>query len=84
MKRFQFYFNRAAGIEVRERRRKKRQLDYNNEIPFEKKPAPGFHDTLNENFDPQDPNFKRLRQQDLDGEMRREKETVGIQRRNKA
>lgn len=65
---------RAAGIEVREKRRRKRGIDYAAEIPFEKKPAPGFYDTANETFDPLDPNFKRLRQQQLDGELRRDKE----------
>lgn len=65
---------RAAGIEVREKRRRKRGIDYAAEVPFEKKPAPGFYDTSNEAFDPLDPNFKRLRQQQLDGELRRDKE----------
>jgi len=65
---------RAAGIEVREKRRRKRGIDYAAEIPFEKKPAPGFYDTANEGFDPMDPNFKRLRQQQLDGDLRRDKE----------
>jgi len=65
---------RAAGIEVREKRRRKRGINYAEEIPFEKKPAPGFYDTSNESFDPLDPNFKRLRQQQLDGELRRDKE----------
>ena len=36
---------RAAGIEVRAKRRKTRGVDYNAEIPFEKKPASGFYDT---------------------------------------
>lgn len=37
---------RAAGIEVRKHKRKRRfGIDYNEEIPFEKKPAPGFFDT---------------------------------------
>ena len=65
---------KAAGIEVRAKRKRKRGVDYNKEIPFEKKPAPGFYDTSNEAFDPMDPNFKRLRQQELDGELRRDKE----------
>ena len=45
------------------KRRKRRGVDYNAEIPFEKKPAPGLHDTSNEEFDPLAPDFKRLRQQ---------------------
>lgn len=69
---------RAAGIEVRTKRRKKRGVDYNAEIPFEKKPAPGFYDTSNENVDALDPNFKRLRQQDMDGMRRDEKEEVSL------
>jgi pre-mRNA-splicing factor CDC5/CEF1 len=65
---------KAAGIQVRAKRKRKRGVDYNKEIPFEKKPAPGFYDTANESYDPMDPNFKRLRQQELEGEMRRDKE----------
>ncbi|XP_026681581.1 cell division cycle 5-like protein isoform X2 [Diaphorina citri] len=65
---------RAAGIEVAPRQKKKRGIDYNAEIPFEKRPAPGFYDTSKEEVDPLAPNFKRLRQQHLDGELRSEKE----------
>ena len=71
---------RAAGIEVRQKRRRKRGVDYNAEIPFEKKPAPGFHDTANEAFNAEDPNFKRLRRQQLDGERRSEKEAFSFKR----
>lgn len=67
---------RAAGIEVRKRRRKRRGVDYNEEIPFEKKPAPGFYDTSNEELDKEELNFKRLRMQDLDGVRRDEQEEV--------
>jgi len=65
---------RAAGIAVKQKRRKKRGVDYNAEIPFEKKPALGFYDTANETFDPLNPNYKRLRQQNMDGELRSAKE----------
>ncbi|KAK7108189.1 cell division cycle 5-like protein [Littorina saxatilis] len=65
---------RAAGIEVRAKRKKKRGVDYNTEIPFEKKPALGFYDTSQEKYDPLDPNYKRLRQQNMDGERRSDKE----------
>ncbi|KAJ8290542.1 hypothetical protein GJAV_G00014260 [Gymnothorax javanicus] len=65
---------RAAGIDVQKKRKKKRGVDYNAEIPFEKKPAPGFYDTSMENYQALEPNFKRLRQQHLDGELRNEKE----------
>lgn len=65
---------RAAGIEVRQKKKRKRGVDYNAEIPFEKKPAAGFYDTSQETYDPLDPNYKRLRQQNLDGERRSDKE----------
>ncbi|KAK6178685.1 hypothetical protein SNE40_011211 [Patella caerulea] len=65
---------RAAGIESKQKKRRKRGVDYNADIPFEKKPAPGFYDTSNEKYDPLDPNYKRLRQQNLDGELRSVKE----------
>ncbi|XP_013401217.1 cell division cycle 5-like protein [Lingula anatina] len=65
---------RAAGIQLKDRKRKKRGVDYNAEIPFEKKPAAGFYDTTNETYDPLAPNFKRLRQQEFEGERRDNKE----------
>ncbi|PSN39298.1 Cell division cycle 5-like protein [Blattella germanica] len=65
---------RAAGIELAPRKKKKRGVDYNAEIPFEKRPAAGFYDTTNESLDPSAPDFSRLRQQHLDGELRTEKE----------
>ncbi|KAL3882692.1 hypothetical protein ACJMK2_029005 [Sinanodonta woodiana] len=65
---------RAAGIEIKKQRRKKRGVDYNAEIPFEKKPAPGFYDTSQESYDPLNPNYKKLRQQAFDGELRAAKE----------
>ena len=51
---------RAAGIEVRRYFKRKRGVDYNAEIPFEKQPAIGFYDTTNEPFDPAKIDFKRL------------------------
>ncbi|XP_026737347.1 cell division cycle 5-like protein [Trichoplusia ni] len=64
----------AAGIAVPIRRKKKRGVDYNSEIPFEKKPSAGFYDTSTEVVDPMAPDFSRLRQQHLDGELQSEKE----------
>ncbi|KAM3967198.1 LOW QUALITY PROTEIN: cell division cycle protein 21 [Aphomia sociella] len=64
----------AAGIAVPMRRKKKRGVDYNSEIPFEKRPASGFYDTSTEVVDPMAPDFSRLRQQHLDGELHSEKE----------
>ncbi|KAI7303458.1 Pre-mRNA-splicing factor, partial [Hortaea werneckii] len=37
-----------AGINVKVTTRKKGQMDYNADIPFEKAPAPGFYDTQEE------------------------------------
>ncbi|XP_043992783.1 cell division cycle 5-like protein isoform X2 [Gambusia affinis] len=65
---------RAAGINVQKKRKKKRGVDYNAEIPFEKKPSAGFYDTSMEQYDALEPNFKRLRQQHLEGELRNERE----------
>ncbi|KAG7153621.1 Cell division cycle 5-like protein-like [Homarus americanus] len=65
---------RAAGIDLPQKRKKRKGVDYNEEIPFEKKPASGFYDTSQETYDPMQPNFKRLRQQHLDGDLRSEKE----------
>ena len=73
---------RAAGIELAPRKKKKRGVDYNAEIPFEKRPAPGFYDTSTETLDPSAPDFSRLRQQHLDGELRTEKEEVCVQKFN--
>ncbi|KAG5437464.1 hypothetical protein PCANB_000892 [Pneumocystis canis] len=39
---------KAAGINIRLHHRKKGQMDYNADIPFEKKPALGFYDTTEE------------------------------------
>ncbi|XP_037939397.1 cell division cycle 5-like protein [Teleopsis dalmanni] len=64
---------RAAGIGSGNRRRIK-GIDYNAEIPFEKRPAPGFYDTSEELIDKHEPDFNKMRQQDLDGELRSEKE----------
>lgn len=65
---------RAAGIGVGNRKRKLKGIDYNAEIPFEKQPARGFYDTSEEFVVPISADFSRLRQQNLDGELRSEKE----------
>ena len=36
---------RAAGIEMKERAKRRRGIDYNKEVAFEKKPAMGFFET---------------------------------------
>jgi pre-mRNA-splicing factor CDC5/CEF1 len=57
---------KAAGIELRRYGRKKREVEYNKEIPFEKKPALGFYDTENEVFDKNDVNFKKIKKENLE------------------
>lgn len=62
-----------AGINIKIINRKKGQMDYNADVPFEKQAAPGFYDTLdeqNENerereaFDPRKQQLARKRQGD--------------------
>ncbi|KAG1677882.1 Cell division cycle 5-like protein [Nymphon striatum] len=65
---------RMAGIRLPPKHKKRKRIDYNKEIPFEKKPAAGFFDTSEEVYEPRDTDFKRLRLQALDGEMRDDKE----------
>lgn len=67
---------RAAGITVSQKNKRKRGVNYNTEIPFEKRPASGFYDTSNEHVDPLAIDFSRMRQQHLDGELRQEKEEM--------
>ncbi|KAF5296831.1 hypothetical protein FQA39_LY12349 [Lamprigera yunnana] len=54
--------NTQARIEVNPRRKKKRGVDYNAEIPFEKQPASGFYDTSTEIIDPMTPDFSKMGQ----------------------
>ena len=65
---------RAAGIRVKLFRLKKGRINYNAEIPFEKKPALGFYDTSNEEFVAPKPKFGSLRQHELDEKRRDEEE----------
>lgn len=59
---------KAAGIQLRRYGRKKREVEYNKEIPFERTPAIGFYDTESEPFNKDDINFRRLRQDHLEQE----------------
>ncbi|KAK6635552.1 CDC5 cell division cycle 5-like protein [Polyplax serrata] len=65
---------RAAGISLPSFKKRKRGIDYNAEIPFEKRPALGFYDTSEETTQDPELDFRKLRQQHLDGELRSEKE----------
>ncbi|XP_020253933.1 cell division cycle 5-like protein, partial [Asparagus officinalis] len=48
---------KAAGIPTRQRRRKRKGIDYNAEIPFEKRPPPGFYDVSGEERPVENPKF---------------------------
>lgn len=73
---------KQSGINIKVVTRKKGQMDYNADIPFEKAPAPGFFDTKEEEdqnerqraaFDPRKQQLanKRKGDQDEDGEERK-------------
>ena len=63
---------RAAGINVRLKygTRRNRVINYNGEIPFEKRPAIGFYDTASEKPDFSAMDFKRLRMDQVDEKRR--------------
>ncbi|EOY10929.1 Pre-mRNA splicing factor component Cdc5p/Cef1 [Theobroma cacao] len=48
---------KAAGIDTRQRKRKRKGIDYNSEIPFEKRPPPGFYDVADEDRLVEQPKF---------------------------
>ncbi|KAG7023892.1 Cell division cycle 5-like protein [Cucurbita argyrosperma subsp. argyrosperma] len=48
---------KAAGIDTRHRKRKRKGIDYNAEIPFEKRPPPGFFDVSGEDRPVEQPKF---------------------------
>ena len=66
----------SSVARYRRKSKKKKRIDYNAEIPFEKRPAPGFYDTAEDDPDMAPPDFKRLRRADVDGLTRKEKERV--------
>ncbi|KAL8906991.1 MAG: hypothetical protein Q9207_001677 [Kuettlingeria erythrocarpa] len=68
---------KTAGINIKITNRKKGQMDYNADIPFEKRTAPGFYDTREEMernekqreaFDPRKQQLANKRKQDQQGE----------------
>ncbi|GAW14599.1 hypothetical protein ANO14919_040020 [Xylariales sp. No.14919] len=75
---------KTAGINIKVVTRKKGQMDYNADIPFEKAPALGFYDTADEqkrnesqraNFDPRKQQLatKRKGEQDEEADRKRRK-----------
>lgn len=75
-----------AGINIKIVNRKKGQMDYNADIPFEKKAVPGFYDTQEEKesnekereaFDPRKQQLANKRKGDQDEDMQRKKQKGG-------
>ncbi|KAK2606096.1 Pre-mRNA-splicing factor cef1 [Conoideocrella luteorostrata] len=87
---------KTAGINVKITTRKRGEMDYNADIPFEKKAASGFYDTSEEltrneaqrkAFDPQKQNLhtKRKGDEEEDGDRKRRKnEKDGLSESQKA
>lgn len=84
-----------AGVNIKITHKKKGQMDYNADIPFEKAPAAGFHDTLDEqeqnekekgDFDPRKQQLARKRQGDPDDnqDSKRQKQDKGSDEAAKA
>ena len=65
---------KAAGIDTRQRKRKRKGIDYNAEIPFEKKPPPGFYDVTDEDRTVEQPKFPTTIEE-LEGKRRIDVET---------
>ncbi|OMJ23529.1 Pre-mRNA-splicing factor CEF1 [Smittium culicis] len=65
---------KAAGIEIN-KRKKRKHLDYNADIPFEKKPMPGFYDAYDELSNPtQSTSQTSKKLQDIEPKKRWERE----------
>ncbi|KAK0636915.1 pre-mRNA splicing factor component-domain-containing protein [Bombardia bombarda] len=74
---------KTAGINIKVKTEKKGQMDYNADIPFEKKAVPGFYDTTEEirrneyqnaTFDPKKQQVGNKRKGEQDDEAKRKKQ----------
>ena len=67
---------KAAGIDVREKAKKGRGIDYAHEVPFERRPAPGFYDVTEENeiTRAMQGEFRPVSKEELEGKKRRDVE----------
>ena len=69
---------KAAGIETVKRAKRVRGIDYNAEIAFERKPAPGFYDVTEERLAQPDPfdekNFKPTTVEEMEGPRKKDLE----------
>jgi pre-mRNA-splicing factor CDC5/CEF1 len=70
---------KAAGIDNRHKKRKRKGIDYNAEIPFEKRPPLGFYDTVGEDrplehvqFPTTIEELKGKRRVDVEAQLRKE------------
>eukprot|EP00736_Rhodelphis_marinus_P007759 Rmarinus@m.16593 len=62
---------KAAGLEGYSRKRRRRDgIDYNQDVPFEMKPPPGFYDTVGEEKTASQPNFIGRSREALDNRNR--------------
>ncbi|KAK4745864.1 hypothetical protein SAY87_012176 [Trapa incisa] len=66
---------KAAGIDTRRLRKKRKGIDYNAEIPFEKRPPPGFYDVTGEDRDVEQPKFPTTIEE-LEGKRRADVEAL--------
>ncbi|KNA17489.1 hypothetical protein SOVF_079380 [Spinacia oleracea] len=66
---------KAAGIDVTQRKRKSKGIDYNVEIPFEKRAPPGFYDVAEEDRPVEQPKFPTTIDE-LEGERRVDREAL--------
>ncbi|XP_009418597.2 cell division cycle 5-like protein [Musa acuminata AAA Group] len=70
---------KAAGIDTRHRKRKRKGIDYNAEIPFEKRPPQGFFDVSGEERPVEQPKFPTTieelegkRRADIEAQLRKQ------------
>ncbi|OLL26707.1 Pre-mRNA-splicing factor cef1 [Neolecta irregularis DAH-3] len=73
---------KAAGINVKLIQKKKGQMDYNIDIPFEKKPALGFYDTTEEDIAAEAAKAN-MDIRTMDGKRRAQQEEEEIRKRQK-
>lgn len=71
----------AAGIELRQKASRRRGINYNNEVAFEKRPAIGFFDTAEENQRSKEVGevFRPQTLEELEGKRRKVGMCCGIQ-----
>lgn len=73
---------KAAGIEVRDKVRRGQGVDYSREVPFERRPAPGFYDVSEENKLTRElrEEFRPVTKEELEGKRRKDIEAELVKR----